>query len=199
MNILSDASMRAPSAESRLSFVLLTAAALASNSFASAVQESTYALLVLVLAPIAWADARYGVIPDLFLSVGLLAAVSLKLSVFSGPLDFPKMLSTGGAMLIPAIVTAVVIYLIRALGYFWRGRPGMGMGDVKLAFVMGSIVGYHALGLLYAAVCIAGMYGAVGMLRGRIKRDDSLRFAPFVLVTSVAYPVMILTLERWLL
>ena len=64
---------------------------------------------------------------------------------------------------------------------------------------MGSIVGYHALGLLYLAVCIAGMYGAVGMLRGRIKRDDSLRFAPFVLVTSVAYPVMILTLERWLL
>ncbi len=134
---------------------------------------STLSLVIgiscLVLAAIH--DARTGFIPDR-LSIGACFVIVCLAGV-------------GGTLpqtLLAAVGTAAPMLLLYALT---RGR-GLGFGDVKLAALIGAVLGlslgYIALGLAFvvgAAICIIGLW-----LR-RMHRGQEIAFAPYLAIGSL--------------
>lgn len=72
-------------------------------------------------------------------------------------------------------------YLALALVY----PGGMGMGDVKLALLLGLVLGWfgwpQVIVGFFAGFLLGAVWGAVGMLTGRAGRKTALPFAPFMI------------------
>lgn len=71
-----------------------------------------------------------------------------------------------------------------ALWFFWPG--GMGLGDVKLAAVLGLMLGWFGWGSLivgaFAAFVFGGVYGIALMLAGRGSRKSRIPFGPWMIL-----------------
>ena len=89
-----------------------------------------------------------------------------------------------GPTLPQAIAGAVIGFL-----FLWIPSlllPGMGMGDVKLAAVIGALVGSSSvLTALTLGVLVGGVAAALLLISRRIERHGSMAYAPY-LVTGVA-------------
>ena len=136
------------------------------------------ALLAAIAAPVSVIDVRMRRIPDAIV-VPALVTVALVRGV----------VGTGGwaSVLIWACAAGAVLFVPAVI------RPdGMGMGDVKLAALIGACLGAAAL----AAVLIALIAGALGgaahaLRRGLRVRDATIPFGPFLVdaALAVALPV----------
>ena len=72
------------------------------------------------------------------------------------------------------------------LGSLWLlHRPGLGLGDVKLAVVLGFLIGWPVLWVIYLAAVVGTLVGLLGVASGRCTRYTRLPFAPFILVGAV--------------
>jgi len=91
----------------------------------------------------------------------------------------------GGLGLVPIehVLTALVAFALFA-GFSARGW--MGMGDAKLAAVIGLASG-PGLGLLalWLAFLLGGLYGIALLVTGRATRRDAVPFGPFLAVAGV--------------
>jgi len=132
-----------------------------------------------------------------------LAAISVALAAID--LDVHKL---PNAIVLPSYLVGVVLLaaassaagdfwpLLRAgiglaalfAGYFLMALispAGMGLGDVKLAGVLGLYLGWLGWGALavgaFAAFILAGVYSAVLLLRRRITRKGGIPFGPWML------------------
>lgn len=74
-----------------------------------------------------------------------------------------------------------------ALWIITRGR-GMGLGDVKLAFVLGLLLGYpNIIVALYAAFLTGAGVGVILILSRRLKLKSKIAFGPFLFLgTAIA-------------
>ncbi len=111
------------------------------------------------------------VLPSYVVGGALFAAASF----LSG--DFAPLLRAGIAM------TALMIaYFVMVLAY----PGGMGMGDVKLAGVLGLYLGWAGWGPVLvgalAAFILGGIFGAILMIMGRATRKTGIPFGPWMLV-----------------
>jgi leader peptidase (prepilin peptidase)/N-methyltransferase len=137
------------------------------------------ASLVAVLGVVTVSDLRTRLVPDAALVASL--AVALPVCVLSDPGALPERLlcglAAGGFLLIAALI-----------------RPdGMGLGDVKLAGVLGVYLGprvAEAMAVAFAAGSIAGL--VLLARHGWSARSRTIPFAPFLaigaLVALVAQP-----------
>lgn len=128
-------------------------------------------LAVLVAAAVI--DLRHGIIPNglVYPSLAAFAAAVLAASLSGAPLSSARagagLLAYGGGLLFVAVVS----------------RGGMGMGDVKLAGLIGLVLG--ALGWSYvavaafAAVLLGGVGGLAALAAGR-RRRDAIPFGPYL-------------------
>ena len=75
-----------------------------------------------------------------------------------------------------------ILFLIIALG----ARGGFGMGDVKLAFILGVFTGYHAWAFTavgsFLAFLIGGLVSIVLLIARRRGRKDAIPFGPPMIV-----------------
>lgn len=114
------------------------------------------------------------VLPSLVVLLTLLAAAS----VFSvdGSLWWPFARAAIGAL-------ALALFYA-ALWFFWPG--GMGLGDVKLAAVLGLMLAWFGWGTLvvgaFAAFVFGGVYGVALMLAGRGSRKSRIPFGPWMIL-----------------
>ncbi|HUS52047.1 MAG TPA: prepilin peptidase [Candidatus Bathyarchaeia archaeon] len=123
----------------------------------------TYGLLVVFVS-----DFLYSTIPDevVFSLVGLACLYFLFFQPF---LVVPNLFSGLGAA-----------------GFFWAlmavtGGKGMGMGDVKLAGLMGLILGWPGIVIaLYLAFLTGALVGVILILTGRKRFGQHLPFGPFL-------------------
>lgn len=61
------------------------------------------------------------------------------------------------------------------------GKPALGLGDAKLAALLGAWLGLTGLGLtVVLAVFCGAVVGAAGRLSGRLKRHEPMPFGPFL-------------------
>lgn len=141
-------------------------------------------LLFLVLASclivIFFADMKYHIIPDSMQLVLLLSAVGLIIVHQSSPLiiirSFPIILLSGFMVMAPILL----IYLIT------RGK-GMGFGDVKLAFVMGVLLGPKGgFAALYIGFVLGAVVGTLLLLMKKKKLKQMIAFGPFLVLGIVA-------------
>jgi leader peptidase (prepilin peptidase) / N-methyltransferase len=129
-------------------------------------------VFVAMLAAITLTDLERKVIPNAVLLVGALVAAVLVTA--TDPSSFPERLI--------AAVGAGGFLLVVALAY----PRGMGMGDVKLAAVMGLYLGSAVVPALMIAV-LAGTVVGVGVMarHGSAARKAAVPFGPFLALGGV--------------
>ncbi len=83
--------------------------------------------------------------------------------------------------LLAAGVGLVGFELVSALAGRLIGRPALGLGDAKLAALLGAWLGLTGLGLTVVLAVFGGaVVGAAGRLSGRLKRHEPMPFGPFL-------------------
>ena len=96
------------------------------------------------------------------------------------------------AGLVGAIAGAAVAFLPYALLYVIAGRiygkgKGLGLGDVKVAVLMGLVAGFPgAIVALYVAILAGGVVAIVVVVSGRRRRKDALATVPLLAIGALA-------------
>src|SRR5438445_2989338 len=144
---------------------LCVGAALAHRSPAGMVLSVT---LILLLVPAALIDLEHRIIPNKLTAAGAVLAIVLGLAL--DPAGEPARLLAGAG--------AGGFLLIAALAY----PGGMGMGDVKLAAVMGLLLG-RAVAAALAVALLAGVLAGVWIIARKgahAGRKTAVPFGPFL-------------------
>jgi leader peptidase (prepilin peptidase)/N-methyltransferase len=136
-----------------------------------------FAALAVVASVLAWIDLTTHRLPNRIVVPTIAAAVPMLglAAVFDGAPHRVLGAVVGGAALFGG-------YLLLAL----LSPAGMGMGDVKLAAIVGCFAG--SLGFtawLLAAIAgfvLGGVVATAGILAGRARRDTAIPFGPWMLV-----------------
>ncbi len=133
-----------------------------------------YLLLLALLYPIAAEDARNKVIPNRWLlyMVFCRACLFVLEAVYLPALILENMKFTlfGGMMCGGVFLIAYIL-----------SRRAIGMGDVKLAAVMGTCLGFQTTFLaMFAASLLSAVYGGSMVLRKKKGLRDEIAFGPFI-------------------
>jgi prepilin signal peptidase PulO-like enzyme (type II secretory pathway) len=129
--------------------------------------------LVALLAVVTFTDLRSRLVPDIALALALMAA--LPLCLLSEPASVPgRLIAAWGAGIF--LLAAALI------------RPsGMGLGDVKLAAVIGFYLGARVLEALLVALAAGSVAGLVLLARhGWSARRRTIPFAPCLALGALA-------------
>jgi leader peptidase (prepilin peptidase) / N-methyltransferase len=131
------------------------------------------ATLVLLLVPAALIDLEHRIIPNRLTATG--AVLALALGIALDPAAEPGRLIAG--------VAAGGFLLLAALAY----PGGMGMGDVKLAAVMGLFLGGAVAPAILIALLAGVLAGAVILARkgGQVARKTAVPFGPFLALGGI--------------
>jgi leader peptidase (prepilin peptidase)/N-methyltransferase len=130
-------------------------------------------VLLVVLVPVALIDLEHRIIPNRILAPAAVAAIAIGLA--TKPSGVPEQLIAGAA--------AGGFLLVFALAY----PRGMGMGDVKLAAVLGLFLGRSVAVAVLVGVLVGVIYGAVVMSRAGVAkgRKTAIPFGPFLALGGV--------------
>jgi leader peptidase (prepilin peptidase) / N-methyltransferase len=129
-------------------------------------------VFVAMLGAVTLTDLERRVIPNAILLVG--AALGLGIAAATDPASLPERAA--------AAAGAGAFLLLFALLY----PRGMGMGDVKLAAVMGLFLGVNVVPALAVGVVLGALAGAGLMLRfGSGARKHAVPFGPFLAIGGV--------------
>jgi len=150
---------------------LLCVGAVLTHSSAAGIALSV--TLVLLLVPIALIDLEHRIIPNRLTALG--AVLALALGTALDPSGEPARLIAGAA--------AGGFLLLAALAY----PGGMGMGDVKLAGVLGLFLGAAVAPALLIALLVGVLVGAVVIARkgAAAGRKTAIPFGPFLAFGAV--------------
>ncbi len=133
--------------------------------------------LISVLIAISVIDLKYYIIPNKIVYPGL--TIGLVLSTIKG-LNQLRDSILGMGIGVGALI------LISLLGRVIFRKESMGMGDVKLAGLIGLFLGWKGVLLsLYAASIVGAIFGIGLMVFAGRKRDSMIPFGPFIAVGSV--------------
>ena len=67
------------------------------------------------------------------------------------------------------------------------GKPALGLGDAKLAALLGAWLGLTGLGLMVVLAVFSGAaFGVIGLLSGRLQRGQPFPFGPFLAGAGLA-------------
>jgi len=166
---------------------LFLAAALA---FDDVVVAATVALFFAVVVAVAAIDLRHRIIPNRIVYPSLVAflVAIASFSALGRPLSLSRaglgLLAYGGGLLFVAIAS----------------RSGMGMGDVKLAALVGLVLG--ALGWAYVGVAAAlailagGLAAVIALVRGAGRRD-LMPFGPSITAGALISALLAPQVASW--
>jgi len=168
-------------AEAAMICVAITSAA-ASLLAEPGMRGAVGALLALVMLAIAIVDARWWIIPD------ELNAVALALALAHAVIQRPDAVTEALAVaVLRGGVLALLFLGLRVAYRHWRGREGIGLGDIKLAGVAGAWLDWLTIPIAIeiAALSALAAYGVRqyyfgGRLRPTTRLPFGLFFAPAI-------------------
>jgi len=168
-NCSASISKRYPLVEA-LCALLCVAAVLAGDSTATVTLNVA---LILLLVPVALIDLEHRIIPNRLTALGAVLAIGIGTAL--DPSGEPTRLIAGAG--------AGGALLLAALAY----PGGMGMGDVKLAGVMGLFLGSAVVPAMLIALLAGVLYGALVMVRkgAQAGRKTAIPFGPFLAFGSL--------------
>jgi leader peptidase (prepilin peptidase) / N-methyltransferase len=125
---------------------------------------------VVLLVPVTLIDLDHRIIPNTLMLIGTIVSVVILLLTDPGALTEHLIAGTAAGGFL----------LVAALAY----PGGMGMGDVKLAFVMGLFLGRNVAPALLAGFLLGSIVGGAIMARKGVKagRKTKVPFGPFLAV-----------------
>jgi leader peptidase (prepilin peptidase)/N-methyltransferase len=139
----------------------------------SAAEIALSVALILIVVPAALIDIEYRIIPNRITALGAVLALVIGLAL--DPAGEPERLIAGAA--------AGGFLLVAALAY----PGGMGMGDVKLAAVMGLFLGKAVAPAILIALIAGVLVGAVVIARkgAQAGRKTAVPFGPFLALGAI--------------
>ena len=150
----------------------------------SAAQIALGVALILLVVPAALIDLEYRIIPNRITALGAVFALVIGLAL--DPSGEPERLLAG--------LAAGGFLLLAALAY----PGGMGMGDVKLAGVMGLFLGWAVAPAILVALFAGVLLGAVVLARKGASegRKTAVPFGPFLALGAIVAVYAGSTLEN---
>lgn len=140
--------------------------------------------LLILLISLIFYDALYLLLPDkIIITIG---GITLIYSIFFRLEELSHLFISGFLF----ALGFVIIYLVS------RGRA-MGFGDVKLAFILGLILGYP-LGLLVIIIAIwsGALWGMILMILGKATRKTALPFGTFLSAVTTIFIIFNNNIEK---
>jgi leader peptidase (prepilin peptidase)/N-methyltransferase len=153
-------------------------------------------LLVSWLLPMVLIDLDRLWLPEPMLRWGVL--IGLAVTALLGFLQDP---ATGRQLLMEHLVATALGLLgfeaVSALAERAFGRPALGLGDAKLAALMGAWLGPGGLGMAVALAVLGGaLVGGMARILGRLGPNQPFPFGPFLAAGTVL--VWLLGVQPWL-
>ncbi|MFZ0408857.1 MAG: prepilin peptidase [Cyanobium sp.] len=147
-------------------------------------------LLVSWLLPLVLIDLDSLWLPEPLCRHGLVLGVAV-----TALLALPQGAAVAKALLLSHLIAAAAGLLgfeaLSALAAKAFDRPALGLGDAKLAALMGAWLGPQGLLLAVALAVLTGaVAGGIGRLTGRLKRHQPFAFGPFLALGAVAVWVL---------
>lgn len=139
------------------------------------------AFLAALMLAIAVTDQRRYIIPN-ELTAAAVALALFRAGVFGPEAGLPAVLWAAAR----AAIVTVPLLLLMSFYRRWRGRDGLGLGDIKLAAVAGAWLGFVTIFAVIelAALSALGAYAANGFWRKRPLKATA--FLPFGLFLAPA-------------
>jgi leader peptidase (prepilin peptidase)/N-methyltransferase len=136
------------------------------------------AALGLLMLAIALSDIRHFIIPNALSGTAFVLGV-----IFAGLFDDAPLMEAIVTCLLRAAAAALPLLALMLLYEWWRGRPGLGLGDVKLAAVAGAWLDWLTIvaAIEVAALAALAAYGVWRyVLRRPIAATTPLPFGLFL-------------------
>lgn len=118
------------------------------------------------LVAITFIDIDHFRIPDKIVLPGTIAALAASVAIDPRRWWVYLVAALGGSL------------FLLVLGLVWKG--GMGMGDVKMALMMGAVLGSSTIVALFVAFLTGGVGGALLIAFGIKSRKDRIPFGPYL-------------------
>jgi leader peptidase (prepilin peptidase)/N-methyltransferase len=122
------------------------------------------AVLALLMLAIALSDIRRFIVPD-----ALSASAFASGLIFAGLFDDAPLAEAVLMCLLRAAAAALPLLALMLLYEWWRGRPGLGLGDVKLAAVAGVWLDWFTIVAVIEVAALAAL-AAYGVWRYVLRR-----------------------------
>ncbi len=135
-----------------------------------------YLLIFSCFIVIFFTDLKYGIILDKIIYSAIVVSLIYHFSTLSYQLSAVNYLASG----LGAFIFFFVLYLTT------RGK-GMGFGDVKLAFLLGIILGFPKIIIaFYLAFLTGAIVGSILIIWGKKKlKGGTIPFGPFLIIGAV--------------
>lgn len=132
-------------------------------------------LIISAFVAVFFIDLEWQIIPDQIVFPAILINFFLSLAT-----SYRALITN---LLPAAVISALFFYLLH---WLTRGK-GMGLGDVKLAFLIGLILGFPLTVVgLYLAFLTGAITGVILILAGKVKFKQKIAFGPFLSLSTVA-------------
>lgn len=126
---------------------------------------------ICVMIVIAFLDLDYMIIPNVIVLPAALAGLAASIALYPG---------RWWVYVAAAVGSSLFLFL---LALVWPG--GMGMGDVKLALLMGAVLGVLVVVAFFMAFLFGAIVGVALLLSRRKSRKDAIPFGPYLASGSV--------------
>lgn len=145
----------------------------------------------LILTLIALIDWQHLIIPNKIVAIGVAAGVILRIV----PWQWDALLDS----LIGAAAAGAVLLCIMLVGNRIVQKQTMGMGDIKLAVLIGFYIGLEGfLVSLWTAALAGALFGLVRILLRRQPPDGRLPFGSFLAASSILSALFQTQLHEWI-
>jgi len=153
-------------------------------------------LLLSWLLPLVLIDLDHLWLPEPLCRIGLLLGLAV-----TAVIGFQQSSDTGRVLLFHHLVASgiglVGFESVSALAHKAIGRPALGLGDAKLAALLGAWLGLTGLGITVILAVFAGaVLGSIGRLSGLLGKHQPFPFGPFLAAGGAA--VWLLGNDLWL-
>ena len=143
-------------------------------------------LLVSWLLPLVLIDLDHLWLPEPLCRIGLVLGL-----LFTAGLGWMQGPGLGRELLVQHLLAAglglVGFEAVSAIAQKVMGRPALGLGDAKLAALLGAWLGLTGLGVAVVLAVFAGaIIGVLGRLSGKLGRQQPLPFGPFLAAGGLA-------------
>ena len=120
--------------------------------------------LALLMLAIAVSDIRHFIVPDILSASAFILGL-----IFAGLFDDAPLAQAVLTCLLRAAAAALPLLALMLLYEWWRGRPGLGLGDVKLAAVAGAWLDWITIVAAIEVAALAAL-AAYGVWRYVLRR-----------------------------
>lgn len=142
-----------------------------------------FVLLSAPLLVITFIDLDHFLIPDVITIPGIFLGVGVHYFLNPHPWMVPLLESLLGILL-----GGGSLWLLSWLYEKWRGRIGLGLGDVKLAAMLGAFLGWRAvIFILFVSSIVGTLVGLVIIIAGRRRLTQPLPYGPFLALAAWTY------------